>query len=56
VLGVCEFWCIDPERPLELLREAYLDTLAPHEAAKRQRGSIEGVPAWFAGRGSADRD
>ncbi len=55
VLGVCEFWCVDPERPLELLQEAYLETLAPHEVAKRQRGSIEGVPAWFDGRESAER-
>jgi hypothetical protein len=47
IAGLCEYWCIDINRPREDLIEAYLSTLSPDEARKRERGSIEGVWDWL---------
>lgn len=47
IMGLCKYWCIPVERPRELLVEAYLSTLTPDEARRRERGSIEGVWAWL---------
>jgi hypothetical protein len=47
ITGLCRYWCIDIDRPRELLIEAYLSTLSPEEALKRERGSIEGVWNWL---------
>jgi hypothetical protein len=45
--GLCEFWAIPIDRPRSLLEEAYLSTLAPDEARKRERGSTRGVWSWI---------
>jgi len=47
IFGLCKYWCIPLDRPRELLVEAYLSTLTPDEARRRERGSIEGVWAWL---------
>jgi len=47
IMGLCRYWCIPVDRPRELLVEAYLSTLTPDEARRRERGSIEGVWAWL---------
>jgi hypothetical protein len=48
--ALCEFWAIPIERPRTLLEEAYLGTLSPDEARKRERGSTRGVWAWIGRR------
>jgi hypothetical protein len=45
--GICRYWCIDINQPREDLVEAYLSTLSPDEARKRERGSTEGVWDWL---------
>jgi hypothetical protein len=45
--GLCEFWAIPIDRPRSLLEEAYLSTLDPDEARKRERGSTMGVWSWI---------
>jgi hypothetical protein len=46
IAGICKWWCIPPDRPRQLLEEAYRETLTPDEIRKRERGSIQGVPEW----------
>ena len=46
-MGLCQYWCIPIEQPRELLIEAYLSTLTPDEARKRDRCSIHGVWGWL---------
>jgi hypothetical protein len=48
--ALCEFWVIPIERPRELLEKAYLSTLTPDEARKRERGSTRGVWSWIGRR------
>ena len=45
--SLCGFWCIPLDRPRQLLEAAYLETLSPDEARKRERGSTEGVWSWL---------
>ena len=45
--ALCRYWCISIDGPQEALREAYLSTLTPDEARKRERGSTEGVWGWL---------
>jgi hypothetical protein len=52
IKGICAFWGIPLERPRQLLEDAYLSTLAPHEAKKRERGSTHGVWSWLGRRPS----
>jgi hypothetical protein len=52
VVGLCEFWCIKLDKPRQLLEAAYLETLSPDEARKRERGSTRGVWSWLARRAS----
>jgi hypothetical protein len=47
IAAICEYWCISPDRPREDLIEAYLSTLTPDEARKRERGSTYGVLDWI---------
>jgi hypothetical protein len=48
--GLCEFWCIPIAKPRELVEAAYLSTLKPDEARKRERGSTKGVWRWLGRR------
>jgi hypothetical protein len=45
--GLCRFWAIPLDQPRQLLEEAYLETLTPEEARRRERGSIRGVWDWL---------
>jgi hypothetical protein len=45
--GLCAFWCIPLDKPQKLLERAYLATLTPDEARKRERGSTRGVWSWL---------
>ena len=47
IVGLCRYWCIPVDRPRDLLIEAYLSTLTPDEARRRDRGSIQGVWSWL---------
>jgi len=48
--GLCRYWAIPLDRPRELLEQAYLSTLTPDEARKRERGSTRGVWSWLSRR------
>jgi hypothetical protein len=50
IAGICEHWCIPLDRPRQLLEQAYLETLTPDEARRRDRGSTRGVWSWLARR------
>ena len=47
ITALCEFWCLPLDRARELLEAAYLSTLTPDEARKRERGSTKGVWSWL---------
>ena len=47
IVGLCRYWCIGLDEPRELLEEAYLSTLDPDEARKREVGSVYGVWNWL---------
>jgi hypothetical protein len=53
IAGLCKYWCVPVDRPRALLEEAYLSTLTPDEARKRDQGSTRGVWSWVAARDTA---
>jgi hypothetical protein len=52
IKSICAFWGIPLERPRQLLEDAYLSTLTPHEAKNRERGLTNGVWSWLGRRPS----
>jgi hypothetical protein len=47
IYGFCRYWAIPLDQPRALLEEAYLETLTPEEAHRREHGSIKGVWNWL---------
>jgi hypothetical protein len=50
IQALCEFWAIPVDRPRSLLEAAYLGTLTPDEARRRERGSTRGCWSWLGKR------
>jgi hypothetical protein len=50
IQALCEFWAIPIDRPRSLLEQAYLSTLTPDEARRRERGSTRGCWSWLSRR------
>jgi hypothetical protein len=45
--ALCSFWCLPLDKARAKLEAAYLETLTPDEARKRERGSTKGVWSWL---------
>jgi hypothetical protein len=50
VTALCEFWALPLDKARARLEEAYLETLTPDEARKRERGSTKGCWSWLSRR------
>jgi hypothetical protein len=47
ITAICDYWALPLDQARAKLEEAYLATLAPDEARKRERGSTKGVWNWL---------